>query len=282
MMPRGMFFCGSFVSSDAVEIASNPMYAKNTIAAPWWMVVRGIDVLHADDDEEREHQQLHRDHRVVHTRALPHAEHQQPRDEPDDDERRDVHQDRDTADVRGGVQKRLEGRIGRGEQHLAISVHQPRGQGDTGAREEGDEVAAPGDGDGNVPHGVLEDQVPADDPRDDLAERGVGVRIGAPGLRDHRRQLGVAERREGAHAAEQDERDDERRTGAVAHDRHAVRRHLSRGRRADGREDAGADDRADRQHHQRADAELTAQAAPLALRHQLGDRFAAEERFHPR
>jgi len=30
----GRFRCGFFVSSAAVEIASNPMYAKNTMAAP--------------------------------------------------------------------------------------------------------------------------------------------------------------------------------------------------------------------------------------------------------
>ena len=36
-MPIGMFRCGFFVSSAAVEIASKPMYAKKTIAAPWWI-----------------------------------------------------------------------------------------------------------------------------------------------------------------------------------------------------------------------------------------------------
>ena len=33
MMPNGMSRCGSFVSSAAVETASNPMYAKKMIAA---------------------------------------------------------------------------------------------------------------------------------------------------------------------------------------------------------------------------------------------------------
>ena len=33
----GMLRCGSFVSSAAVDTASNPMKAKNTIAAPEWM-----------------------------------------------------------------------------------------------------------------------------------------------------------------------------------------------------------------------------------------------------
>src|SRR2546427_3674773 len=34
MMPIGMSFCGFFASWAAVLTASNPMYAKNTIAAP--------------------------------------------------------------------------------------------------------------------------------------------------------------------------------------------------------------------------------------------------------
>src|SRR2546430_1823007 len=34
MMPIGMSFCGFFASCAAVLTASNPMYAKNTIAAP--------------------------------------------------------------------------------------------------------------------------------------------------------------------------------------------------------------------------------------------------------
>ena len=63
------------------------------------------------------------------------------------------------------------------------------------------EVAAPADRDGHRSDRVLEDQVPADHPGEDLAERGVGVGVGAAGDRDHRRELGVAERREPAREA---------------------------------------------------------------------------------
>src|SRR3546814_2357025 len=38
----------------------------------------------------------------------------------------------------------------------------------------------------------LQDQVPADDPGQELAERGVGVRVGAAGYRDRGCELGVA------------------------------------------------------------------------------------------
>ena len=86
------------------------------------------------------------------------------------------------------------------------------GQVDPEAAQQRREVVAPRDRDGDVADGVLEDQVPADDPGDELAERRVGVGVGAAGLRNHRRQLGVAERRQRADAAEQEEGEDQRRT----------------------------------------------------------------------
>ena len=67
--------------------------------------------------------------------------------------------------------------------------------------EKGEEVlkiVRPPVGDGRRGDGVLEDEVPADDPRDQLAERGVGVGIGRSGDGHHRGELGVAERREDA------------------------------------------------------------------------------------
>ena len=57
-----------------------------------------------------------------------------------------------------------------------------------------------------APTGVLEDQVPADDPGDQLAHRRVRVGVGAARDRDHRRHLGVAEAGEGAADAGDDER----------------------------------------------------------------------------
>ena len=62
-------------------------------------------------------------------------------------------------------------------------------------------VAAPADGDGHRADGVFENQVPADHPRHQLAERRVGVGVGAAGDRDHRGELGVAQRGKGARQA---------------------------------------------------------------------------------
>ena len=49
-----------------------------------------------------------------------------------------------------------------------------------------------------APNSVLEHQVPADDPRDELAHRRVAVRVRRAGDRDHARELGVAEAGEAA------------------------------------------------------------------------------------
>ena len=69
------------------------------------------------------------------------------------------------------------------------------------------EVPGPRHGHRHVADGVLEDQVPADDPRDQFAERRVRVGVGRAGDRHHRRELGVAQRGEAAGHGRQDERD---------------------------------------------------------------------------
>ena len=121
-------------------------------------------------------------------------------------------------------------------------------------REQRIEIAAPRDGDGDVAHRVLEDEIPADDPGHQLAERRVRIRVGAAGLRNHRRQLGVAERGERARPAEQHERQDQRRARAARMTSPSGRTFTGR-RGADRREDPGADHGADGEHDQIAGAE---------------------------
>ena len=60
------------------------------------------------------------------------------------------------------------------------------------------EIARPADRHGHVADRVFEDQIPADDPGDDLAERRVGISVSRARDRDHRRQLAVTKRRETA------------------------------------------------------------------------------------
>ena len=102
------------------------------------------------------------------------------------------------------------------EQRRPVPGRQPRGQRDPEAAQQRGEVVAPRDRHGDVADRVLEDQIPADDPGDQLAERRVRVGVGAPGLRDHRGQLRVAQRRERAHRAQQQEREHQRGPRAQA------------------------------------------------------------------
>ena len=139
------------------------------------------------------------------------------------------------------------------------------------AGEDALEVAAPADRDRHRADGVLENQVPADHPREDLAERGVGVGVGAAGDRNHRRELGVAQRGEGADEAG-----------------HHVRQHDARARlvccrRAREDEDAGPDDRADPEQGQvhRRERAFERLGTAFGVSDQLLDRLGLQEiRIH--
>ena len=80
-----------------------------------------------------------------------------------------------------------------------------------GVVEERDDVAGPADADGRRADQVFEDEVPADDPGDELAHRRVRVRVRASGDGDHRRHLGVAEARKRRGDARDDEGERDRR-----------------------------------------------------------------------
>src|SRR2546426_10847681 len=60
------------------------------------------------------------------------------------------------------------------------------------------EIISPADGYGDISDRIFDDEIPADDPCNELPHRGIRVRIRASGDRDHRRELGVAERSEAA------------------------------------------------------------------------------------
>ncbi len=168
----------------------------------------------------------------------------------------------------------------RTEQGGAVAVGKPSGQVNPEPREERVEITAPGDGHSHVTHGVFEDQVPANDPGDELAQRGIGVGVRTARLRDHGGQLGVAQRTETAHNAEKDERDDERGAGAVAY-HFAGRKHLSCRGGANRREDAGANDGADGKENEVAGAECAPESVQVvAFGYKLRDRLAAEQLVH--
>ena len=148
---------------------------------------------------------------------------------------------------------------------------QRRGQRDADARQQALHVTAPADGHGHRADGVFENQVPADHPRHQFAERRIGVGVGAAGDRNHRRELGVAERRKGARQACRQIRHRDRRAGLV------------RRRRPGQHENAGADDGADAQQRQvpRGEAALERLAAVLGIADELLDRLRLEQiRIH--
>ena len=73
-------------------------------------------------------------------------------------------------------------------------------------------VAAEAYGDRDVAHGVFENQIPADDPGEDFAQRGVGIGVGAAGDRNHGGQFGVAKSGKTAGDGHEQKRDSDGRS----------------------------------------------------------------------
>jgi hypothetical protein len=104
--------------------------------------------------------------------------------------------------------------------------------------EERDHVSRPAYRDGGGREEVLQNQVPPDDPGEELAQRRVAVGVGRPGNRNHGREFGVAQSGEGAGGTGEDEGNHDPRAGVVGGG--LPRQH----------EDARADDRADAEQDQ--------------------------------
>ena len=178
------------------------------------MPIGRVDVERACDDEQRDDGELQRDDKIVDGRRLLDPDHQH--------ERHDRH-DRDGGEIHnrpGRVQARRDAARDRPRhlRRLAPSERrgrQRRGEVDVDVLQQADEVPRPADADGGRPHRILEDEVPADDPRHELAHRGVGVGVRAPGHGDGARHLGVAQARERARDPGGDERERYRGTSVA-------------------------------------------------------------------
>ncbi len=123
------------------------------------------------------------------------------------------------------------------------------------------EITGPTDGHCGGGNSVLQDEIPSDDPRDQLADSRVGIAVGAASAADRAGEFGIAQRRKRAGDTGKDERQDDGRARVLRSD------HASED------EDAGADDAADAQHGQ-------VKSAKAAFQSRVGvdiDRFGAEQ-----
>ena len=170
------------------------------------VVVGRVDEPDAGDDHEQHHEELDPDQHHV-----------------------DPHRLLDADGDQGGE----DGDQQHGQQVDAAARSQILGPGNADVAEEDHRVRAPALRDHAGAEHQLQQQVPADDPGDDLAQAGVGERVRRARHRDRGRELRVAERRQPAGDGRDHEAQHDRGTGQGA------------GRSSGQGEDAGSDDHAD-------------------------------------
>ena len=98
-----------------------------------------------------------------------------------------------TIEDRAGPMSRFPDRAG----PAVRQIHSKRGELRFG-------IGAEADSDDDIADGVFENQIPADDPGEDFAQRGVGIGVGAAGDGDHGGKLGVT--KTGKAAGQRDEK----------------------------------------------------------------------------
>ena len=228
------------------------------------------------------------DHHVVGGGGLADAAHQDDGEEHDDEEGGDVEAEvpAGVVDIVAGKVLEAVGKIGGRDPSRAGMEAEPV--------EQVDDVCGEADADAHVGAGVLEDQVPADDPGDELAERGVGIGVGGAGDGNHGGQLGVAKAGERADEGHQNQGERDGGTGAGTAGERGVRDEVVDERRvgdggvgkllagdggADDGEDARADDGADAERGERPRTEALLQRVLGFFRvaDELVDRLAGKE-----
>ena len=166
------------------------------------MKVGRFDVAPPDGNEKAEHDELQQHHCRIHRGALANTDHENNGDNRHDCERQNVKYDRNTENMWSPVEE--SGNAGGG----AIVRGHPIGNRDAESGDQRFEIIAPTDGDGNVADGIFNDQVPTNDPRNQFAERRIGVRVCAAGNGDHRCELRVAQCGKSARNGCEDKRQD--------------------------------------------------------------------------
>ena len=163
-----------------------------------WRVMRRVDELPADTDEEQYDGHFQNYDEPVHKSGFFRATNEQHRQEKQNEKRGHVH---DAVRAAGVVfEWRMRPLIG--DRHVEPAEHAVR-------------VFAPCVGHGRRGDGVFKNQIPTDDPCDEFAHGGVRVRVSAARDGNHRRELGVAQTGERATDASHDKRQHNRRTRAI-------------------------------------------------------------------
>jgi hypothetical protein len=172
------------------------------------MVVGGVDEAQAEGDEEQDRGDFYEHHDVVGAGGFADASNKDDGEEENDGEGGEVEAGvpAGSEDVFAGEVLEAEGEIGGGEP-AGIEV-------DAEPVEQVDDMRGEANGDAHVGEGVLEDEVPADDPGDELAEGGVGVGVGRAGDGDHAGELGITQASEAADDGDEDEREGEGGAGS--------------------------------------------------------------------
>ena len=132
--------------------------------------------------------------------------------------------------------------------------------------QQSDGISGPSYGHGRGAEGVLEDEIPADDPGDELTHCRIRVSVGAAGDGDHARQLGVAKTGKSAGDSGEDHRESKRRAGVLGCD---VTGEL---------EDSCSDDGSDAESDESQRSQLPTQRPRASLGQQRSEVLPNEER----
>jgi hypothetical protein len=169
--------------------AGNPFQSVRGEGDP----VFGPDVPRAENEEEKNDDQAR-----IKARGFTDANDHYPGHQHDDAKGRQVENDPETEQPgdrlpgeravqqarielgRIGVRRLLAGHLGGGLQRGAEIRPQPGRKMEMEPVQQHLKVPRPGDGDGGGTDGLFEDQVPADQPGGQLAQRGVGIRVNRP------------------------------------------------------------------------------------------------------
>ena len=168
------------------------------------MIVSRMDKAEAEEDKQQNGRNLDQYHDVVGPCGLAYTAHQHDGQQQHDQKRRNIEPSVPTRGIDVLALQVLQAK-------RQIRRREPLGrQRQSHPVQQRDDVRRKADADAHIAEGVLENEVPADDPSHKFAKRGVGVGIGRPRDRDHRREFRVAESGQCADDRDKNQRDRQR------------------------------------------------------------------------